>query len=73
MHTLRSRWLGRVSYHEATSLQLALHGNTADDYLLLLEHPHTFTIGRRAKNNGILANAEILKSIGAEVFETNPE
>ena len=27
MHTLRSRWLGRVSYHEATELQLALHAN----------------------------------------------
>jgi lipoate-protein ligase B len=38
---------------------------------LLLEHPHTFTIGRRAKENGVLATAEVLKNLGVEVFETD--
>jgi len=41
------------------------------DRLVLLEHPHTFTIGRRATNDGVLATAEILRKIGVEVFETN--
>ena len=41
------------------------------DHLLLLEHPHTFTIGRRAKENGVLATAEMLRSLGVEVFETD--
>ena len=41
------------------------------DYLLLLEHPHTFTIGRRSKENGVLATAEVLRTLGAEVFEIN--
>ena len=41
------------------------------DYFLLLEHPHTFTIGRRAKENGVLATAEVLRNLGIEVFETN--
>ena len=43
----------------------------AADYLLLLEHPHTFTIGRRAKEIGVLATAEQLKNLGVSVFETN--
>ncbi|KXJ98405.1 MAG: lipoate-protein ligase B [Acidobacteria bacterium OLB17] len=41
------------------------------DYLILLEHPHTFTIGRRATNEGVLATAEVLRERGIEVFETN--
>ncbi len=45
---LRARWLGRVPYREALSLQRALHGGAADDYLLLLEHPHVYTLGRQA-------------------------
>jgi lipoate-protein ligase B len=41
---LRARWLGRVGYAEADALQRALHEH-ADDYLLLLEHPHVYTLG----------------------------
>src|SRR3954451_11977260 len=48
MRELRSRWLGRVPYAEATGLQRALHERTTDDYLLLLEHPHVYTLGTRA-------------------------
>ena len=48
MTTLRSRWLGRVPYAEAADLQRALHARTTDDYLLLLEHPHVYTLGTRA-------------------------
>ena len=51
MTLLRSRWLGRLQYTEAWDLQRAIHegkvkGRTLDDYLLLLEHPPVFTIGR---------------------------
>ncbi len=72
---LEVRRLGRINYAGALELQKTLEtaviSNRERDYFLLLEHPHTFTIGRRAKENGILASAEILKTIGAEVFETN--
>ena len=37
----------------------------------LLEHPHTYTLGRRAKEDGILASAKLLEALGATVFETN--
>lgn len=69
------RRLGRVAYGDALVLQKTLEAEVIavpkSDYLLLLEHPHTFTIGRRAKENGVLATAELLKNLGVEVFETN--
>ena len=48
MTTLRSRALGRVPYAEAADLQRALHARTTNDYLLLLEHPHVYTLGTSA-------------------------
>jgi lipoate-protein ligase B len=72
---LEVRRLGRLAYADALALQRELERevieNRQNDHLLLLEHPHTFTIGRRAKENGVLATAEILKNLGIEVFETD--
>lgn len=72
---LEVRRLGRVAYGEALELQKTLEAeviaNRTPDHLLLLEHPHVFTIGRRAKENGVLATAELLKDLGVEVFETD--
>src|SRR5829696_46728 len=72
---LEVRRLGRVAYGEALGLQKTLETEVIAarelDYLLLLEHPHVFTIGRRAKENGVLATAELLKNLGVEVFETD--
>ena len=67
--------LGRVAYSRALELQKELEAEVIArrerDHLLLLEHPHTFTIGRRAKEAGILATAEMLRTLGIEVHETN--
>lgn len=72
---LEVRRLGRVAYGKALAMQKELEAaviaERRTDYLLLLEHPHTFTIGRRANGYGVLATPEILKNIGAEVFETD--
>lgn len=72
---LEVRRLGRIAYGDAFELQKQLERDVIErretDYLLLLEHPHTYTVGRRSKENGVLATAEILKSIGAEVHETD--
>jgi len=43
---LRRRHLGRVSFAEANDLQRALM-HTADDYILIMEHPPTYTKGIR--------------------------
>ena len=48
MSRLRVRWLGRVPYGEADELQRALLERAADDYLLLLEHPPVYTLGKSA-------------------------
>jgi lipoate-protein ligase B len=46
-------------------------GRRKKDFLLLLEHPHTFTLGRRSAGDGVLATAELLKTLGVEVYEIN--
>jgi lipoyl(octanoyl) transferase len=72
---LQVRRLGRFAYDAGLSLQKELETEViesrANDYLLLLEHPHTYTIGRRANETGVLATAELLKTLDAQVFETN--
>lgn len=72
---LEVRRLGLIDYRAALELQKQLESAVIENRdracLLLLEHPHTFTIGRRAKLNGVLATAETLERLGIEVFETD--
>ena len=51
---LRVRWLGRVAYADAHALQHGLFTRSADDHLLLLEHPHVFTLGPRGSLDHLL-------------------
>jgi lipoyl synthase len=51
---LRARWLGRVPYREALALQRAVHAHGIGDELLLLEHPHVYTLGRTADTEHLL-------------------
>lgn len=72
---LEVRRLGRVGYADALAVQKQLEAEVIaereQDYLLLLEHPHTFTLGRRSKDVGVLATAEMLRQLSVEVFEIN--
>lgn len=72
---LRYAWLGRVRYADALSLQRSLFERrktgAVPDTLLLLEHEPVYTLGRRGKTEDVLADAELLRSIGAEVVETD--
>ena len=67
--------LGRVEYGAALALQKetehAVLSGAQPDTLLLLEHPHVITVGRRGDNAGILLAPEILAARGVSVFETN--
>ena len=67
--------LGRVEYAAALQLQkdteLAVKDGRQPDTLLLLEHPHTLTVGRRGDSEGILMSQELLAARGVTVFETN--
>ena len=70
---LRTRWLGRLPYTEAWDLQRAVHegkvvGRTKDDYLLLMEHPPVFTIGRNGDGSNLLVDRV---GLGAEVHHVD--
>ncbi len=65
---LRVRWLGRVPYREAHALQAALHERSREDYLLLLEHDHVYTLGVRADPAHVLVPPA---SVGADLVRTD--
>jgi lipoyl synthase len=65
---LRVRSLGTVPYHEAYALQHALATEAADDYLLLLEHPHTYTLGAHADEGNVLVDPA---AVGAVLERTD--
>ncbi len=70
----RARWLGRLSYEEAWDLQKAIweglaQGRSVDDYLLLLEHPHVYTVGRNGDGANLLVSDERLAELGARRFD----
>lgn len=73
--TLRVNKIGRVEYGSALQLQrkaeLAVKNGREPDTLLLLEHPHTLTVGRRGDITGILMSPALLAARGVSVFETN--
>jgi len=67
--------LGILGYQQAWDIQLGLvekhqHDECADR-LLLVEHPHTITLGRNAHRDNILAPAERLAQLGIECCETD--
>ena len=67
--------LGLVDYESALAIQkkteLAVKTGLQPDTLLLLEHPHTLTIGRRGDSSSILLDEERLKARNVTLFETN--
>ncbi len=75
LRALRVRRLGRVEYGAALGVQKETErrvlAREQPDTLLLVEHPHTLTLGRGATNAGILAPQETLDARDVTVFETN--
>ena len=67
--------LGLVDYESALAIQkqteLAVKTGAQPDTLLLLEHPHTLTIGRRGDRSSILLDDAELSSRNVTLFETN--
>jgi lipoyl(octanoyl) transferase len=73
--TLKVERLGRVDYASALDIQKQTEASVLTgaqpDTLLLLEHPHTLTLGRRSVVDGVLASNEVLQARDVRVFETN--
>ncbi len=71
MTTCNAVFLGSVKYRTAWDIQKRLHQRVVDgelpNVLLLLEHPHVYTLGRRGTEDDILVSPERLAELGAEV------
>ncbi len=72
--------LGIVDYDTAWQTQQQLFntlqqqktsGLTTDNYLLLCEHPHVYTLGKSGEESNLLVNQDFLKSIDATFFKTD--
>jgi lipoyl(octanoyl) transferase len=71
--TLHWEYLGRVPYAEGLALQAAartgVKSGAGPERLLLLEHPHVYTLGRNAAEGDVLAPPDWLAARGVEVAE----
>lgn len=68
-------WLGQVECRQAWALQtrlveLRLQGRI-DDTVLMIEHPHVYTLGRRGSMDDVLLDADALASLGIAVHEVD--
>src|SRR5260370_37195782 len=67
----RACWLGSVPYRDAWDLQAALvrglREGAGEDTLLLLEHPHVFTMGKAASDADLLWDDDERKRRDVEV------
>jgi len=68
---LKTVWLGEVGYREALDLQISHVDRRADrkipDTLLLLTHPHVYTLGRAGDDANLLVPEESLAGEGISV------
>jgi len=71
----RVEQLGLVGYAEALGLQrekvAGRKAGVIPDTLLLLQHPHVYTLGRNSKREHLLFSEEKLTELGVQVFETD--
>jgi lipoyl(octanoyl) transferase len=69
--SVRARWLGSVPYRQAWDLQARLvrdlRAGSGEDTLLLLEHPHVFTMGKAASVDDLLWDEAERRRRGVEV------
>jgi lipoyl(octanoyl) transferase len=72
---LQVRRLGRIDYQTGLAVQkeaaAAVKEAQQPDTLLLLEHPHTLTVGRRGTTAAVLHSEYELRKLGVKLFETN--
>ena len=70
-HTLLVDELGCLDYETALDLQRRLHAarvaGEREDTLLLLQHPHVYTLGRNSDPRHILVGEDFLKARGATI------
>lgn len=64
--------LGLIDYKEAWDLQKTVFNqrikNEVSDILFLLEHPHSYTLGKIAEKNHLIGNEDFLKKNNISVY-----
>lgn len=70
---LSYRDLGRIDYQEAWDIQRSLFEKRLNgdilDTLLLLEHPHTYTLGKSADKRNLIGDNDYLREKGIKVYD----
>lgn len=78
MQTCIFKDLGETQYGPCRDLQLEYFnrgiaqkqaGEIPVHHLLFTEHKHVYTLGKSAEKNNLLATPQMLRSVGADVFE----
>jgi lipoate-protein ligase B len=73
MKECRFCWLGEIEYRRAWDLQKGLAAEVAagtfPETLLLLEHPPTYTLGRRTRESNLLVSRSALIARGMAVYD----
>jgi len=80
MRDLVVRDLGEMSYRKAWQLQKLLQGSLIEfkrgirktylpNFLLLLQHPHVYTLGKSGDKSNLLVSTEQLKDLDAELID----
>ncbi len=74
-HDLQATWLGMIDYGSGLELQISRlaqrKSNFITDSLLLLEHTHVITLGRRADDTHLVTDRLKLIADGVEIHETD--
>ena len=80
MEYVSIKHLGRTEYSEAWEIQKRLFEKLLrqkredapeEQYLLFVEHPHVYTLGKSGHESNLLVNEQFLKQIGATYFHTD--
>ena len=65
--------LGLADYNQVWDLQKEIfslrYRNEIDDTFFLLEHPHTYTLGKVAEKENLISTNDQLKELGISVYE----
>ena len=64
-------YIGELEYQESYKMQQVVHRKVSSglvsNSLILLEHPHVFTLGRRGQDTDVLASKSKLASLGVSI------
>ena len=60
-----------AAYELQKETELAVRAGQQPDTLLLVEHPHVITLGRRTTDGAVRADEETLRTRGVALFESN--